>query len=260
MANPTSNDVSANDWTTDRRGADAGRLKRGVQTYAHEDGILVLVAHDEPTEIRRGFEATGRGVIADLPHGMDFCFYAHGQKIGIQRKSWVTGDIYTSLPSLGEQLASLAAQCGLAFLLLEGTPKAGNNVLFFNNKPTNWLVEQVQHMLLEIQFTTGIYTLWSPAIHNTPYIICQFADWMSKSSHSGILHRPKPQGDWGVVTDDMQKIHILQGFPGVGQERAENIIKHFGRVPLKWDCSEKELTEVPKLGKKTIQGMVKALQ
>ena len=50
------------------------------------------------------------------------------------------------------------------------------------------------------------------------------------------------------------------GFPGIGVGVADSILAHFGRVPLKWDCTVAELIKVPGVGKVRAKALVEALK
>jgi hypothetical protein len=51
----------------------------------------------------------------------------------------------------------------------------------------------------------------------------------------------------------------LQGVEGLGYTRACAVYDYFGRLPLKWDVTEKELLKVPGIGKGTVKRMTEAI-
>ncbi len=224
-----------------------------------DNETLIFYCPREPEEIKKVLEVRGRGVVKAMPRGIDYMFYAHHQKVGIQRKSCRT-DFYASLPTLGEEISFLVQNCDLPFFLLEDIPRVINNVVYHRGQTINWLLENIQHLLLEIQFTTGVYMLWSPALGSTPQVIISLADWLNKEKHHAIARRASPAGEWGIVTEDEQAVHLLQGFPGVGVDKATRILEHFGQVPLAWSCTPEEMLQVPKIGRKTVEAMWKVLQ
>jgi hypothetical protein len=71
--------------------------------------------------------------------------------------------------------------------------------------------------------------------------------------------RPKGRDEWGKRIEAGRDfaIFLLQSFPGIGAGVAGNIYDHFGYLPMTWRVTEKELAEVPGVGKgraKTLWG------
>jgi ERCC4-type nuclease len=57
-----------------------------------------------------------------------------------------------------------------------------------------------------------------------------------------------------------QKIHILEGFPGIGADRAEQLLNHFGSLQKIFNASESDLRKVIGIGKSTVEKMKMLLQ
>jgi ERCC4-type nuclease len=62
-----------------------------------------------------------------------------------------------------------------------------------------------------------------------------------------------------VPTVNELHLWIMQSWPGIGPATADAILKHFGRIPLKWTCTLSELMSVPRLGKKNAHEMYESL-
>jgi hypothetical protein len=52
----------------------------------------------------------------------------------------------------------------------------------------------------------------------------------------------------------------LQGIPNIGPGVAGAVFDHFGRVPLRWDVTEKDMMGVAGVGKKRVEQMMAALR
>jgi len=57
-----------------------------------------------------------------------------------------------------------------------------------------------------------------------------------------------------------QKIHILQGFPGIGTDKAKRLLIKFESLWAVFAAAEEELLNVPGIGKETIKSFVKILK
>ncbi len=57
-----------------------------------------------------------------------------------------------------------------------------------------------------------------------------------------------------------QKIHILEGFPGIGADRAERMLMKFGNLLAVFTAEDEELLKVPGLGKKTVDQLIGILK
>lgn len=57
-----------------------------------------------------------------------------------------------------------------------------------------------------------------------------------------------------------QKIHILEGFPGVGVDKAERLLMKFGNLESVFTAHLDDLLNVPGIGKKTVESFVEILK
>jgi DNA excision repair protein ERCC-4 len=57
-----------------------------------------------------------------------------------------------------------------------------------------------------------------------------------------------------------QKIHILEGFPGIGVDKAERLLLKFGCLQAVFNAEVEDLLNVPGIGKKTVEGMLEILK
>ncbi len=63
--------------------------------------------------------------------------------------------------------------------------------------------------------------------------------------------KPIIRGKKSARTLPEQQEYVLSSIPGVGQKAARNLLKHFGSIQAVLNASEKELQQVPLIGKKT---------
>ncbi|MEX2565106.1 MAG: ERCC4 domain-containing protein [Cyclobacteriaceae bacterium] len=57
-----------------------------------------------------------------------------------------------------------------------------------------------------------------------------------------------------------QKIHILEGFPGIGVDRAKRLLMKFGNLHAVFTAGNEELLKVPGLGKRTVDQLNEILK
>jgi DNA excision repair protein ERCC-4 len=57
-----------------------------------------------------------------------------------------------------------------------------------------------------------------------------------------------------------QKIHILEGFPGIGADKAARLLLKFGNLESVFLAHADDLLNVPGIGKKTVEGMLEILK
>lgn len=58
----------------------------------------------------------------------------------------------------------------------------------------------------------------------------------------------------------VQKVQILEGFPGVGVDRADRLLTKFGSLHAVFTAEKEELLNVPGLGEKTVDRFIKILK
>jgi ERCC4-type nuclease len=215
-----------------------------------------LIAPTEPSSIKQ------LGEVSSLPekHGVDILWIDEESCIGIQRKE--INDLLASLQDgrLAQEINQITNSNLLthSFLLIEGTFKWTNTGALSKEYGSEFTIAQLNGLLLSLAMST-ILTVFSPGLHLTPHIISSLQTYLSKNQHHSLLVRPKPKGKWGTPTSKEWSIHLLQSFQGIGYDKAEKIIDHFGEIPLAWTVSEDELTKVDGIGKVTAQRLSKAL-
>jgi DNA excision repair protein ERCC-4 len=113
-----------------------------------------------------------------------------------------------------------------------------------------WTKAMIRNLLRSVQHEYGVMVERTRDIEDTAIAITELEAWAQKSSHRSIERRPQDSGgQWREKSRETWGKYFLQGFPGIGVERAEAIYRHFGRVPLMWSVEEGELRQVPGVGR-----------
>jgi DNA excision repair protein ERCC-4 len=221
----------------------------------------IYIAPTEPAELKR------LGVTSTMPErfGCDLLWRARGAWWGVQRKE--LGDFLASVADgrLGKELGQMAdvrASGGTTVLVIEGTPRfttEGAMIAEYGIGKRFTLASWRKALLSVME--TGCGVMPARDTRELADVVKTMHEW-SGEAHALAVTRPKaavPTSSWGEKGNDHWGSWFLQGIPGVGADRADAILKHFGRVPLKLDVTDEELKAVPGLGPKTITAMRKAL-
>lgn len=213
----------------------------------------MFVAPTEPPQIK----VLGKSSSLPEAWGSDLMWPAKGGMAGVQRKEF--SDLIASLRDgrLAKELAQMQ-QLAWRLLIVEGKPKWTMSGELLDGY-TNFTKKQLRGVLWSAQ-QRGCWTIQTDSMTDTIETVTWFQQYTMKAKHNTLQGRPKPAGIWGKPTSRDFVLHILTSFPGVGPERAEAIIEHFGgKAPLSWRCTEAELAQVPGVGSSTARKMMEAL-
>lgn len=199
------------------------------------------------------------GQTSSLPerYGVDFFWVANAKTWGIQRKRF-PDDFLASLGDgrLTKELAQMQ-QLDHGIVLLEGLGTWTDD---------GFLLDQQFHMgqlygwMLSCHWEMGIPVFRVKSERDAIFFIDRVESWSMRKSHWSLARRPKPKGNmWGQKGNKEWGIHLLQSFDGIGPAAAEAIYEHFGRVPLQWTVDDKDLTEVPGIGKGKASKLIDSL-
>jgi Fanconi anemia group M protein len=212
---------------------------------------MILVSPTEPQEF---LSLIPDAVSSPVPerYGSDFLISARGLTAGVQRKTWP--DLIASLEDgrLVYEVKKIS-RLDVPALIVEGGVPEGTE--------TRYTMDQLLRLIFSIQ-AEGVWHVPTLSIRGTAKIIKNLAEWLAKGEHFSMRTRPKTvdRDGWGWATDRDWAVFLLQGFPGVGPVLAEAIYNRFGRVPLAWTCTDKELREIDGIGPKRAREMIRCLE
>lgn len=214
----------------------------------------MLISPTEPPALR----TLGRTSSTPEKHGADYLFLSNSGLVGVQRKEvkdWVASCFDGRLAKEIRQMRSL----DLSIVVVEGKMVWSETGTLLSD----WGRGYTRAMHLGVVFSMmreGMWLLSTQSLMETGEVLKGLEVWLRKEGHKG-LGRPNPdRGEWGTRDNMDWGCWILEGFEGVGKDTAQRIIKHFGRVPLRWDVGEKELTEIVGIGKVKARKLIRALE
>jgi Fanconi anemia group M protein len=200
--------------------------------------------------------------ISNLPeqYGCDIIWRAHNQWWGIQRKE--IKDFIASIMDgrLAKELGQMRGHVNTPIVVIEGRLKwSSNDILMLGGYGQQITKAQYHGMLFAIMHE-GVHVIFTDDTPGTVQLAKHLAAWSQKESHTSLSRRPGPEKTnmWGTVDNRDWAKHLLQGFPGIGPTVAEDIINHFGKVPLQWTVTGKQLMEVPGIGQTRAKALLQA--
>lgn len=198
--------------------------------------------------------------ISNLPekYGCDAIWRARGEWWGVQRKE--VSDFFNSVQDgrLAKEVGQMQGHVSIPIVCIEGKMSWTIGGELCGNGYGATVTKQQFHGMIFSMALKGVTTLFSDRAEGTAELIKNLAVWSQKENHNSLDRRPGPQTPWGRSDNMDWAKHLLQGFPGIGAGVAADIIKHFGRVPLKWDITEKELLAVKGIGKERAKALLEA--
>ncbi|MCJ7760151.1 hypothetical protein MUP59_03295 [Candidatus Bathyarchaeota archaeon] len=222
-----------------------------------------------PSETKLAELLEDEAITSPLPEekGADILLYTDSGLVGFQRKQ-IPHDFISSVMDgrFARLLPLLTESCTFYRLINEGEFKYWPNQTVFLGKtrdgkqiPSRFTKGHVHGILNDIEFVWGVPVRWTEDISDTVVYLRSVREFMAAKKHVGLFTRPKVKGKWYTPSVDEVQLWLLQGFGGVGPSTADKIIRHFGRIPLKWSCTVEELAEVEGVTRKKAQELIDVL-
>jgi len=128
-------------------------------------------------------------------------------------------------------------------------------------KETDFLPQAIQGILLTISLSFRIPILRTKTTEESAAVMLQCFKQLTKDKleEQRFYPRPVPFKQKRQVWLRRQ-IHILEGFPGIGVDRAERLLTKFGNLHAVFTAGQEELLEVPGFGKKTVERFFEILK
>jgi DNA excision repair protein ERCC-4 len=211
-----------------------------------------------PAEHHPLLKALGQVSQVTERYGCDFLIFSRALgRIGIQRKT--ISDLIASLRDgrLQREIGQIQT-LDIRVLLLEGNPGWTTDGSLFNGGTSGtWTKAQHYGLMWSIQLL-GFWLMQSDTVEDSASLLSMLERWAGKSKHTSLLSRSAPKSIWGKADSKEWQIHIMQGFPGVGYEKAKAIVEGVGGLPF---ClrSDVFLTNIKGVGKGIEKAIMEAL-
>lgn len=210
----------------------------------------MLVSPTEPVPFR------SLGKVSPLPerYGADFLILSPVMgTVGVQRK-----EIRDLVNSLGDgrverELGQMAG-LGQGAWIIEGEIHWTNDGIDITSQFTR---AQFLGIVLSLQ-SRGLWVLLTSTLTETIAYLSLLEKWVAKERHTRLGVRPKARSVWGAAGSEETMVHIMQGFPGVGLERAKKIVEKYHRLPFMMDPTV-DLTSVEGVGEGTVEKIMRML-
>ena len=169
-------------------------------------------------------------------------------RVGVQRKE--VKDLIASLAD-GRVEREIWQQKGLdqAIWLIEGRLEWTSDGQLLSGARSRYTKSQHLGVLLSL-YSNGYWILNTSSVPDSIELLSALNQWLAKKKHTSLLRRPSQRTSYGTVGAlKDQQIHVMQGFPGVGYDRAKTVVDHYGGLPFDLLV---DLRDVAGLGDKTV--------
>jgi DNA excision repair protein ERCC-4 len=215
--------------------------------------VTILISPTEPEQVRV------LGNVSSTPekYGADYLWFSPPLgMVGVQRKE--INDFVRSVYDgrLGKE-APLLQTLEVPVLMVEGKIEYIGEHLSLKTGSSRFTRAQFLGTLWSLQ-SSGLWVVYTNSLTETIESLSLLRRWSMKQKHGSLRTRAAKDivDSYGLRSSRAWQIHILQGFPGFGAERAERTIQHFGKLPL---ALTEDLTEVEGVGPKLQQRVVDLL-
>jgi ERCC4-type nuclease len=189
-------------------------------------------------------------------YGADIGIYTNQGLFGIQRKRFPE-DFISSMNDgrISRETSLLANGCKFRMLIIEGQPKyyQDGNLVMPRTMPGHYTRKRIRGTILNIKYVKGIDVDYTESLQDTADYIKEIVEFFTDTKHLGLYTRPSAPADWLRPSSNETLLWVMQGFEGIGPQLAENIIKYFGEIPIKWTCTLDDLKKVPRLSDKVAE-------
>jgi ERCC4-type nuclease len=213
---------------------------------------MILVSPAEPPAIRKHFEVSS----LCEQYGADFLFTSPAGMVGVQRKE--VRDLVASIRDdrIARELGQSRPLAKMV-LVVEGDWKWGRDG--GSKRVEGFTRPQFDGLMLSFQHH-GWWVLHTLSMADTVRTLRRAVSWFGKENHDSLVARPKPSSPWGSGNNRDWAAHLLQSFDGLGVRTAHAIYDHFGKAPLAWTVTERQLLDVPGVGKQRARTLILSLQ
>lgn len=177
--------------------------------------------------------------------GVDILIVDNAGLLGLQRKKYPE-DFVASVRDgrLQREIPLMIEHLDFGALIIEGRPRFTEDGFLFDAYNERWTKQSLRNLRRSCMWA-GVPIDPTDNIDDTVEAIEEWRQWWEKGEHMSLLRLPKKRDQWGRVDPSA----ILQAADKIGPKMAQRIYEHFGRVPLKWDCTIAEMMEIKGIAK-----------
>jgi DNA excision repair protein ERCC-4 len=202
--------------------------------------LEVVIDDREPLSIEK--ELLEKGNLLVIRKRLEIGDYIFDNDLIVERKT--VKDFCSSIKDgrLFKQVGRLANNKTPGILILEGRQK--------DFRETDFSVQAIQGIVVSVSLGFRIPILRSKSAGESVEIMLQGYKQLTKDKLQDPRILPR-KGYFKKKKDRFleQKIHILEGFPGVGVVRAKSLLDHFGSLKAVFDAEVENLLEVKGFGR-----------
>lgn len=204
--------------------------------------LEVVIDDREPISVE--YELLAKGNLLVNRKRLDVGDYFFDNDLIVERKT--VPDFCASIKDgrLFKQMSRLANSKTPGILILEGKQK--------EFKETDFSVPAIQGILISISLGFKIPILRSKGIKETIAIMLQGYKQLTKDNLQNQRVYPR-KGNFKKKKDQFleQKIHILEGFPGIGVDRANLLLEKFQTLDRVFQSKKEEFLDLKGIGHNT---------
>lgn len=127
-------------------------------------------------------------------------------------------------------------------------------------KETDFSLPAIQGILLSISLAFNLPVLKTKNSQETVQVMLQSFKHLTKYRQKNLRFNPRISRFKKKKNSKLaQRIHILEGFPEIGPERAERLLKKFGSLHAVLTAKDEEILNVPGFGKRTVESIIEIL-
>lgn len=202
--------------------------------------LEVIIDDREPISVEK--ELLAKGNLLVQRKRLDVGDYIFDKDLLVERKTVL--DFCASIKDgrLFKQVSKLSKNKIPSMLILEGRQKDFNK--------TDFTAQAIQGVMVSISLGFKIPILRSKGIKETVSIMLQGYKQLTKDKLQEQRTYPR-KGNFKKGRDQnlKQKIHVLEGFPGIGADRANSLLDHFGSLKAVFNADFENLLNVPGFGR-----------
>jgi DNA excision repair protein ERCC-4 len=204
--------------------------------------LEVVIDDREPISVEKALLAKGNLLVQRKR--LDLGDYIFDNDLIVERKTIL--DFCTSIKDgrLFKQISRLANSKIPGILILEGRQK--------DFKKTDFSLSAIQGIMISISLGFKIPILRSKGIEETVSIMLQGYKQLTKESIE-VKRVYSPKLRYRKRKDQLliYKVHVLEGFPGIGSERASLLLEKFQTLDRVFQSPKEEFLELKGIGIKT---------